>query len=168
MARVLTDVNRQTATSIGEIPGAPHGGSNGRFIRHFLEMIAAMIVGMVVLGGLVSGIFALLGHSNLVHYAALRAILMATNMTVGMSLWMRYRGHNWPRIQEMAGAMFAPFILLLVPFWAGLISGGALLAGGHLLMLPSMLGVMLLRRDEYSQDHGQHSKKRVAADAAEA
>jgi hypothetical protein len=126
------------------------------FVRHFLEMLVAMIVGMAVLGMAASSIFALLGHTNLYHYAGLRAVLMASYMAVGMTLWMRHRGHGWPTIREMSAAMFAPFLLLMVPFWAGLISGGALLAGGHLLMLPTMLGAMLYRREEYSQIHRHH------------
>jgi hypothetical protein len=134
-----------------------HGASRHNFVRHFFEMLVAMIAGMVVLGALVSLVFALLGHANLSHYAALRALLMATDMTIGMSVWMRVRGHSWPRVWEMAVAMFAPFILLLMPFWSGLISGAILLVGGHLLMLPCMLGAMLLRQEEYSQDHNHHS-----------
>jgi hypothetical protein len=128
------------------------------FIRHSFEMLIAMLVGMAVLGGLVSLLFALLGHGNLFHYAALRALLMATYMTVGMSVWMRYRGHEWTRIREMGTAMFAPFLILLLPFWSGAISGGLLLVGGHLLMLPAMLGAMLLHRDEYSVDHRHHAQ----------
>jgi hypothetical protein len=132
------------------------------FLRHLFEMLVAMVVGMVVLGALVSAAFALLGHANLFHYAALRALVMASNMTVGMSVWMRYRGHNWPRVTEMAGAMFAPFLVLLVPFWTAVISGGVLLVGGHLLMLPCMVGVMLYRHEEYSQDHRRHEHTSVA------
>jgi flagellar biosynthetic protein FliP len=49
-----------------------------------------------------------------------------------------------------------PFLALLGPFWADLIDGGTLLAGGHVLMLPAMLGAMLLRRDHYSMDHSEH------------
>lgn len=127
--------------------------STRNFVRHFVEMIVAMIVGMAVLGVLVSLIFALLGHEDLRHYAALRALLMATYMTVGMTIWMRYRGHDWPRVGEMGVAMFAPFATLLVPFWAGVIGDASLLAGGHVLMLPAMLGVMFYRREEYTQHH---------------
>jgi hypothetical protein len=148
----------QLATHVSEVAaGATHRSSNGQFVRHFVEMIVAMIVGMAALGGLVSGVLALLGHSGPIQYVELRALLMAAYMTVGMSLWMRHRGHDWPRISEMAGAMFGPFVLLLGPFWAGFISSGGLLAGGHVLMLPFMLGVMLLHREEYSQDHRQHA-----------
>jgi hypothetical protein len=127
-----------------------------RFIRHFFEMVAAMIVGMAVLAPVWVLIFTLLGHSSLLQYADLHAIVMATDMTIGMSVWMRYRGHSWARVGEMAGAMYLPFIILLAPYWAGLVSGETLLIGGHVLMLPCMVGVMLWRRDEYAQDHRHH------------
>ena len=138
-------------------PTATLRDSTHNFVRHFFEMLVAMVIGMVVLGALVSAVFALFGHGNLFHYAALRALLMATYMTIGMAIWMRYRGHAWARVEEMGAAMFAPFIVLLVPFWAGLISGGVLLVGGHLLMLPCMVGAMLYRREDYSRDHGHHA-----------
>jgi hypothetical protein len=139
-----------------------HGASGHIFFRHLLEMIGAMIAGMVVLGAVVSLIFALLGHSNLFHYVTLRALLMATYMTVGMSVYMCYRGHSWPRVWEMAGAMYAPFLLLMVPFWLGLVSGAVFLVGGHILMLPCMVGAMLYRRTEYSEDHRHHSSSPAA------
>ena len=105
-----------------------------------------MMVGMVVLGAAVSGVFALLGCSNLLHHVGLRAPVMAIDMTLGMMLWMRYRGHNWPAIGEMAGAMLVPLVALIGPFVGGLISAEALLGAMHLLMLPAMLIVMLRRR----------------------
>jgi hypothetical protein len=73
-------------------------------------------------------------------------------------------GTRLAAIGEMSGAMFAPFVLLLAPFWVGLISAGGLLGGGHVLMLPFMLGVMLLRWDEYSQHHMRHARKSRAAE----
>jgi hypothetical protein len=42
---------------------------------------------------------------------------MATNMTIAMSAWMRYRGHRWAATAEMAAAMYLPFIVLLFPLW---------------------------------------------------
>jgi hypothetical protein len=44
---------------------APGQTSWRSFSRQFVEMVLAMIVGMAVLGAAVSGIFALLGHSNI-------------------------------------------------------------------------------------------------------
>jgi hypothetical protein len=148
-ADMQLDHSTQTSDSLNR---ATH-----HFIRHFLEMIVAMLIGMAVLGVTVSSILALLGHASLYHYAALRALLMASYMTIGMGLWMRHRGHSWARIREMGAAMFAPFLVLLVPFWLGFISGAVLLAAGHLLMLVTMLGAMLYRRAEYSQDHRTHA-----------
>lgn len=128
------------------------------FIRHFAEMVAAMIVGMAVLAPLWVGIFALLGHSSLLENADLHALVMATDMTIGMSLWMRHRGHGWTAIGEMAAAMYLPFLVLFVPYWAGAVSAETMLTGGHLLMLPCMIGVMLRRRDEYMQHHSRHHR----------
>jgi hypothetical protein len=127
------------------------------FSWHLVEMVVAMLVGMAVLGAAVSGIFALLGHSNILHYAGLRALLMTGYMTAGMFLWMRHRRHGWASVSEMAGAMVVPHVVLIGPYWAGLISRGALVGGMHALMLPCMVVVMLRRREEYSQDHRRHS-----------
>jgi hypothetical protein len=85
------------------------------------------------------------------------ALVMATNMTLTMSVWMRYRGHGWAATAEMDAAMYLPFAVLFVPMWLGVLSPDGMLVGGHLLMLPAMAGVMLLRRDEYT---GGHEKAR--------
>jgi hypothetical protein len=122
-------------------------------VRHFVEMVLAMMVGMAVLGGIVSGVFAVLGCSDLLHHLSVRAPIMATNMSIGMALWMRHRGHGWPVVGEMAGAMYAPLAVLLVPFWLGLLPDEAVLGPMHLLMLPAMAALMLRRRDEYTHRH---------------
>ena len=127
-----------------------------RFVRHFVEMVVAMIVGMAVLGPVWVMLLTLLGCASLLEHAEIHALLMATDMTIGMSLWMRYRGHGWASIREMAAAMYLPFVVLFVPLWAGLISAETMLTGGHLLMLPAMLFAMLRRRDEYKVQHGKH------------
>lgn len=127
------------------------------FWRHFLEMVIAMLVGMAVLGGAVSGIFSLLGHSSLLHYAGLRALLMEGYMIIGMAVWMRHRGHGTRSVVEMGTAMLIPYLLLIGPFEAGLISRAGLLIGEHALMLPAMVLAMLHRHDEYSRDHRDHA-----------
>ena len=52
-----------------------------------------------------------------------QVLVMATNMAIGMGAWMRFRRHSWLAIAEMSAAMYLPFLVLLVPFWAGAISG---------------------------------------------
>jgi hypothetical protein len=136
-------------------PKISHHTSWGHFVRHFLEMVAAMIVGMAVLGAAIRLILPLFGlsYADLADQTELRALVMATNMVIGMSLWMRHRGHSWTSVWEMAAAMYLPFIVLFVPFWVGLLSGQGVLGLGHVLMLPFMVVAMLYRRDEYAQDH---------------
>lgn len=90
---------------------------------------------------------------------------MATNMTVGMTVGMKHRGHGWAATGEMAAAMYLPLLVLLVPFWTGLISDGAFLGATHVLMLPAMFVTMLHRRAEYVQDHHSEPAERPLAQA---
>ncbi len=143
-----------TATATGE---AARRSERHNLVRHFFEMVLAMIVGMAVLGAAVQVICAALGQSGFfLHHVGLRAPLMALNMMIGMAVWMRYRGHGWAPIGEMSAAMFVPLAVLIGPFWAGLVSGDALLGAMHALMLPAMVIAMLHRRGEYAQDHRRH------------
>lgn len=133
---------------------ATHGGRGGpgwgRFARHYLEMVVAMVVGMLVLGTVLHGVLALAGldFSSADHPgAALWEMTFA--MSAGMAVWMRMRGHGWPSTFEMCGAMAAPAAVLLPLFWLGVIGAGSLMVLDHVLMLPLMFLVMLRRRDEY-------------------
>jgi hypothetical protein len=119
------------------------------FLRHYLEMVAAMLVGMVVLGALVRGVLVLAGLPYPTRYPELAALEMAATMSAGMVAWMRYRGHRWASTLEMVAAMFAPAVALLPLLWLGVIAGDALLMLEHLVMFPLMFLVMLRRRAEY-------------------
>lgn len=120
------------------------------FVRHYAEMVAAMFVGMGVLGLAVKPI---VNQFDVLQRSDMDVLIMATNMAIGMTLWMRFRKHSWASIGEMDAAMYIPFAVLLVPFWAGLISGGTLMMAGHVLMFPAMAAVMLRRRGEYAGSH---------------
>jgi hypothetical protein len=118
-------------------------------------MVAAMLVGMVVLGAALRGALALAGLRYPTRYAELVALEMAVSMSAGMVAWMRHRGHGWAATLEMAGAMFAPAVVLVPLVWLGVIAGDALLLLEHLAMFPLMFLVMLRRRAEYaSAAHG--------------
>ncbi|MGY1804846.1 hypothetical protein ACI78T_16310 [Blastococcus sp. SYSU D00922] len=114
------------------------------FARHYVEMVVAMLVGMLVLGPAEDLVW-----PDLTARADVGVMVMATNMAIGMGAWMRFRGHSWRGIAEMSASMYAPFLVLLVPYWAGAIGEHALMTWGHVLMLPAMAAVMLLRPDEY-------------------
>ena len=131
---------------------------NGYFFRHYVEMLLAMLAGMVVLGGLVEGALWAAGTStnDLSHTApAFLLIAMAVEMTVPMVAWMRYRGHGWAASVEMAASMFLPTFLVIALSGTGLVGFWGAMSIEHTLMLASMFGAMLLRRDEYSR-HGGH------------
>jgi hypothetical protein len=112
-----------------------------RFVGHYVEMVAAMIIGMVALDPL--------WPSEWMVRADVSALVMATNMTVAMALWMRIRRHSWPRTLEMCAVMYLPFVALLVPYWLGVLSGMGLMIAGHVIMFPLMLVAMLWRRADY-------------------
>ena len=131
--------------------------SRRHFFHHYLEMIAVMVVSMMALSGLFWGILGILGHGDLRHLLGVRAFVMTINMAIGMTVWMRFRRHGWATTLEMDAAMILPFVLLIGPYWAGMLSGGALMGVEHLLMLPFMYIVMLRRYDEYAQAHQAHS-----------
>jgi flagellar biosynthetic protein FliP len=130
-----------TQTSTGTTHLSTTGRKLARFVGHYVEMVAAMIVGMVALGPI--------WPSDWVARPDVHAIVMATDMTIAMALWMRIRAHSWPRIVEMSAVMYVPFLVLLVPYWLGALSGMGLMIAGHVIMFPLMLVAMLWRRSEY-------------------
>jgi hypothetical protein len=127
-----------------------HRPSVKKFTLHFAEMVVAMAVGMVVLHPVWVFVLDALGAAELMHNPYTGALIMATNMTVAMSAWMRFRGHRWQPVVEMGAAMYLPFLVLFVPLALGLIGEGALMLWGHVLMLPAMAAAMLLRPSEYA------------------
>src|SRR5689334_12241912 len=78
------------------------GPSLRRLGRHYLEMIVAMILGMVVLSPVESLLFGPIGWQYVEADPELRSLVMATNMTVAMTAWMVYRRHRRAPIAEMA------------------------------------------------------------------
>ena len=131
---------------------AAHAAHHGRgirpFARHYLEMVVAMVAGMVVLAPLAHGLAALAG-TGVPDGPEATALLMAAEMAAGMTVWMRHRGHGWPATLEMSGAMFVPPLALFPLLWAGAIDGDTLMVLDHVAMLPLMALVMVRRRAEY-------------------
>ncbi|WP_103956573.1 hypothetical protein [Nonomuraea solani] len=119
----------------------------GRFALHYVEMIIAMFAGMFGLGMLQSALGLELSHTA---QPELSYLLMAFNMSVGMAVWMRIRGHGWAPTLEMCAVMFAPVVPLYPMLWLGIIDGGTLMMVAHVAMFPLMLVAMLRRLDEYA------------------
>jgi len=120
------DAQRMTTTTSAVKP----------LVRHGVEMLVAMLIGMELLGSLWT-------PSSI----ELASLWMAVSMSVPMALWMRYRGHG--RVWEMCAAMAVPYLVLLVPYWFGVVDSGMVMMGGHMLMLPAMIAVMIWYRHEH-------------------
>jgi hypothetical protein len=138
--------------------------STGHFIRHYLEMVVAMFLGMAVLGVPAGWALGAAGSSwselN-TDAPALMLLGMAATMTVPMVGWMRYRGHGWRANTEMAASMVLPTLAAIGVLAAGLMSVDTLLVGEHIVMLLGMLAAMLLRPAEYT--HHAHGDEPAGA-----
>jgi hypothetical protein len=130
------------------------------FLRHYGEMIIAMVLGMFVLGGALGGLLAAIGidvSGWSTDAPELLLLGMAFTMSVPMVAWMRHRGHGWAPAWEMTASMFVPSFAAIALLWMGRVEDtDTLLAIQHVAMLPSMLAVMLLRLDEYT-GHAAHA-----------
>ncbi|MBA3328257.1 MAG: hypothetical protein H0T43_08145 [Solirubrobacterales bacterium] len=123
------------------------------FLRHYVEMLVAMLLGMVVLGSALAGLLTVVGVDvSDWRTEALELLLlgMTFTMTVPMVAWMRHRGHAWARAGEMTAAMFFSSAAAIALLWGGLVEDPDTLLGiQHVAMLPGMLAVMLLRFGDY-------------------
>ena len=119
-----------------------------RLVLHYLEMVAVMIIGMVVLGAASDAVL------DLPDDPAVNIAEMAIAMTLPMVAWMRFRGHGWRPSIEMAAAMIAPAAVAILLLRTQLVEDEMLLMTfEHTAMFVGMFVVMLLRRDEYTGHH---------------
>jgi len=131
-----------------------------RFALHYVEMLAAMGLGMLIFHPLFGLVADNTGWAGTYARDDVSAMVMATSMVIGMSLWMWFRTCSRAAILEMAAAMYLPFVVLLVPLWMGAIGRGFLMLVGHLLMLVTMFLAMLYRRSEYEMHHSTRLPRR--------
>ncbi len=142
------------------MPNTPITSRARNFVRHYVEMVIAMLLGMVVLGVPLAALLGVVGVEVSAWKTDAPELLllgMAFTMSVPMVAWMRHRGHRWTPAWEMTGSMFAPSLAAIGLLWLGLVGDAdTLLLIQHIAMFPSMLAVMLFRLDEYT-GHGGHA-----------
>lgn len=129
-------------------PAQPARRVTRRFVRHYLEMVVAMFVGMIVLGLGVEGLIAVTGaHSveRAIDGPIASAVVMCVYMVAGMAAWMAHRTHTVRENIEMNLAMVAPMAVLVPLEIGGVIDGDGLMVWLHVLMLGSMWLYMLWR-----------------------
>jgi hypothetical protein len=142
------------STSLTIDAGVSTGSASKRaFARHFGEMLLAMFLGMMVLGGLAELVFAAAGTSLSDQSGGFQVMLMGFNMTVPMVIWMSHRGHDRARNAEMAASMIVPSLFAAILAWSGVLGAAGALGLQHGVMIPAMLAVMLWRYEHYSHSH---------------
>lgn len=129
---------------------AAHSGRVSPFWRHFLEMFAAMIVGMIATGVIFLSTVGLKTWEEVTTSYPTQALLaMAVGMTTPMVVWMLYRGMGRRNSYEMAAAMVLPVIPFLCLVWFDVIESAQ--CGAYCAVtIVAMLAVMYYRRDQYS------------------
>ena len=143
---------------------APSGSVRGRlvsgwrFVRHLLEMVVAMMLGMGAFGLALALVGEPPGYANLLVEYGLMGVFMAAPM-VG---WMRYRGHPWRDGGEMTAAMLVPMLapVALIEMGAAVpgLSEGSLMVVSHVAMIGGMVALMIYRFERYAHGpHGHHT-----------
>lgn len=136
---------------------APGRRAAWRFVVHYLEMVVAMILGMVVLYPLWTLATGDVAADSWIHRTDVDSLVMATTMAVPMAAWMHFRGHSAAPVIEMSLAMYAGFVVLFPLLWLGMLGSATVTTVGHVLMFVFMFAAMLLRRDEYTAHHHRHA-----------
>jgi hypothetical protein len=148
----VSETAKPVATVLSEMAGRVRRLSGRRFVRHVLEMILAMMVGMMILGVAVGALGEPPGYSNpLVEYG-----FMGASMSVSMVAWMRFRGHAWSDGLEMTAAMLVPMFVVVTPFGLGAAgetpgwSDHSLMMLAHVAMIGGMVALTIYRRGRYT------------------
>lgn len=128
---------------------AHHQGRLSPFWRHFLEMLGAMVVGMIAAGAIFVSVVGVKSWDEVtIQYPTQALLAMAVGMTLPMVLWMRHRGMGWRNSAEMGALMVLPVIPFLCLVWFG-ITQSAWCGPYCVSTIVAMYALMRYRRAEY-------------------
>jgi hypothetical protein len=131
-------------------PEVGHQRHLSPFWRHFLEMLGAMVVGMIATGAIFLSIVGLKTWDQVtIQYPTQALVAMAGGMSIPMVAWMLYRGMGRRNAYEMATAMVLPVLPFLCLVWFG-VTKSAQCGGYCAVTIVAMLGLMGYRRSTYS------------------
>jgi hypothetical protein len=120
------------------------------FWRHFVQMLAVMMGGMIVSAAVLLTVVGLKTWEEVTtQYGTQALIVMAVGMTVPMAAWMLYRGMGWKNTYEMAAVMAIPVIPFLCLVWFD-VTRSAQCGAYCAVTIVAMLALMFYRRREYS------------------
>jgi cytochrome bd-type quinol oxidase subunit 2 len=127
-----------------------HKHRMSHFWRHYLQMAAVMVVGMIATGAIFLLIVGLKTWDEVTSQYPTQALVgMAAGMSIPMVAWMLYRGMGRKNSYEMALTMILPVIPFLCLVWFG-ITKSAQCGGYCALTFVTMFALMRYRRSEYS------------------
>jgi len=131
-------------------PEVGHKRRLSPFWRHFLEMLAAMAVGMIATGAIFVSITGLKTWDEVtVQYPTQVLLAMAAGMSIPMVAWMLVRGMGRRNAYEMAAAMVLPVLPFLCLVWFD-VTKGAQCGPYCMTTIVAMLVLTRYRRSTYS------------------
>ena len=133
-----------------------HAGGRFHFVRHLVEMMVAMWIGMPLGRVLFAAVYGSGSNAAVHQHDIAWTLLMAVTMTVPMVGVMLYRHHSRRSAGEMAAAMLVPAL----PF-VGLKIGHVLsgpVAGPYMgVSMLAMVALIVYRRREYLRAAAAHA-----------
>ena len=143
-----------------QIPDFVRGA--GRFLWHFLQMVVAMELGMIIYHKLIYPLIAPIGYDALTDtYPLVGYWMMLISMAVGMIVLMRFHKSAWRYCMEMTGAMLIPLVALTALVLFELCPDHILYRFGDSLMFVAMAAFMLIRPAKHA--HHAHVENQQAS-----
>jgi hypothetical protein len=121
------------------------------FQRHFVEMFAVMVGGMVGAAAIFLTVVDMRWDQATIEHPLTSLLVIAAGMTIPMTGWMLHRGMGGQNAAEMGAAMALPVIPFLFLVWFD-VTKSAPCGAYCIAAMVAMIGVMLLRRSEYSME----------------
>ncbi len=134
----------------------PQRGDRFHFVRHLVEMMAAMWIGMPLGRVLFAAVYGSASSGAVRQHDVAWTLLMALAMTAPMIAVRLYRGHSARSAGEMAVAMIAP-ALPLVGLKVGHVVGGPVAGLYMCVSMVAMIALILYRRREYQRAAAAHA-----------
>ena len=133
-----------------------HTGARFRFVRHLVEMMVAMWIGMPLGRIIFASFFGSASNDAVRQHDIAWTLLMAVAMTVPMVAVMLYRHHSRRSAGEMAAAMIAPALPFVALKLGDVITGPV--AGPYMCVsMLAMIALIAYRRREYQAAGAAHA-----------
>ncbi len=140
-------------TTVVSTAGPSIGRQIWNFVRHYLEMCAAMCIGGSLLRALFLGGASWAGYDVGDDYPGITLLVIAVLYTAPMATWMWFRGMAWRPNLEMSGAAIGLAVAVIGLTWLGVVPESSLATWQVIFCGPAcvvMFVVMLFRLDVYT------------------